>query len=95
MAGLIVGKPVGILLATRLGETLGFERAAGLDYRAVAVLGVAAGIGFTVALFFTTAAFPAGPTLNAAKMGALLSFAALPLAIIVARLFRVIAPSST
>ena len=88
-AGLIVGKPVGILLATRLGEALGFERAAGLDYRAVAVLGVAAGIGFTVALFFTTAAFPAGPVLNAAKMGALLSFGALPLTIIAARLLRV------
>ena len=89
MAALIIGKPAGILIATRAGEALGFERAAGLDYKAVAVLGVAAGIGFTVALFFTTAAFPAGGVLNAAKMGALLSFAALPLTIIVARLLRV------
>ena len=92
---LIVGKPIGILLATRLGESLGFERAPGLDYRGVAVLGVAAGIGFTVALFFTTAAFPAGATLNAAKMGALLSFGALPLTIIVARLLRVNGSPST
>ena len=45
-----------------------------------------AGIGFTVALFFATAAFPAGPALDAAKMGALLSFLAAPLAIAVARL---------
>jgi NhaA family Na+:H+ antiporter len=86
---LIVGKPLGILAATWLGGMLGFQRAPGLDYRAVAVLGVAAGIGFTVALFFTTAAFPPGPVLNAAKMGALLSFGALPLTMLVARLLRV------
>ena len=93
LAGLIVGKPIGILLATRLGQMLGFERAPGLDYRAVAVLGVAAGIGFTVALFFTTAAFPGGgSTLDAAKMGALLSFGALPLTILAARLLGVNGP---
>ena len=88
LAGLVIGKPLGILVATRIGEALGFERAPGLDYRAVAVLGVAAGIGFTVALFFTTAAFPAGDTLNAAKMGALLSFGALPLTIVIAKVLR-------
>jgi Na+:H+ antiporter, NhaA family len=35
-----------------------------------------------VALFFATAAFPAGYVLDEAKMGALLSFAAAPLAIL-------------
>jgi NhaA family Na+:H+ antiporter len=92
--GLLAGKPLGILLATWLGERLGFQRPDGLDYRSMVVLGVAAGIGFTVALFFTTAAFPAGPVLNAAKMGALLSFSALPLTIIVARLARANGPRS-
>jgi NhaA family Na+:H+ antiporter len=47
----------------------------------IAVLGVTAGIGFTVALFFATAAFPSGVALDQAKMGALLSFLAFPLAI--------------
>jgi NhaA family Na+:H+ antiporter len=89
LVALVIGKPLGILAATWLGGMLGFERAPGLDYRAVLVLGVAAGIGFTVALFFTTAAFPPGPVLNAAKMGALLSFGALPLTMLVARLLRV------
>lgn len=88
LLALIVGKPVGILAATWLGSLLGFERAPGLNYRAVAVIGLAAGIGFTVALFFTTAAFPPGPVLNAAKMGALLSFGALPLTILAGRLLR-------
>ena len=47
------------------------------------VVGVTAGIGFTVALFFTTAAFPPGAALDEAKMGALLSFVAAPIAILV------------
>ena len=36
-------------------------------------VGCAAAIGFTVALFFATAAFPPGPLLDEAKLGALLS----------------------
>ena len=89
LIALIVGKPLGILAATWVSVQIGFERAPGLTYRAVAVLGIAAGIGFTVALFFTTAAFTPGPVLDAAKMGALLSFGALPLTILAARLLGV------
>jgi Na+:H+ antiporter, NhaA family len=95
LIALIVGKPVGIVAFTWIGERLGFERAPGLNYRVVTVLGVAAGIGFTVALFFTTAAFESGAVLNAAKMGALLSFAALPLTILLGRVLRVGAPRAT
>jgi NhaA family Na+:H+ antiporter len=83
---LILGKPIGILGLTALGIALGFRRAPGLDYRSVAVLGVMAGIGFTVALFFTTAAFEPGGVLDEAKMGALLSFFAAPIAVIAGRL---------
>jgi NhaA family Na+:H+ antiporter len=57
-----------------------------LSYLHTAVLGIAAGIGFTVALFFATAAFPPGLALDEAKMGALLSFVALPLAVIIGRM---------
>lgn len=89
LAGLILGKPIGIVGMTLLAELIGFERAKSLDLRSLAVLGVAAGIGFTVALFFATAAFPAGPVLDQAKMGALLSFLAAPLAIILARALRI------
>ena len=48
------------------------------------MLGVAAGIGFTVALFFATAAFPPGAISTRSKMGALLSFLAAPIAIVLA-----------
>jgi NhaA family Na+:H+ antiporter len=66
-------------------ERSGFRRAAGLDYRSPVTLGVAAGIGFTVALFFTTAAFPPGAIQSQAKMGALFSFFGGGLAIVVGR----------
>jgi NhaA family Na+:H+ antiporter len=50
------------------------------------IVGVVASIGFTVSLFFATAAFSNGPALAETKMGALLSFIAAPLAIVLAKL---------
>ncbi len=86
VGSLVIGKPVGIVGFALLAGLLGFTRAEGLGLRAMVVLGVTAGIGFTVALFFTTAAFPIdSPYLDAAKMGALLSFLSAPLALILAR----------
>ena len=89
MAGLMLGKPIGIVGMTLIAEQIGFRRAKALDLRSLAVVGVAAGIGFTVALFFATAAFAPGRTLDQAKMGALLSFLAAPLAIVLARALRI------
>ncbi len=75
---------------TFLAVKAGLRAPGGLSYLHTVVLGVAAGIGFTVALFFATAAFPAGHApaeiLAEAKMGALMSFAAAPLAILIGRL---------
>jgi Na+:H+ antiporter, NhaA family len=85
-AALLVGKPAGIVLMTVLAARAGLARPAGVGYGDVMVIGVTAGIGFTVALFFATAAFPPGPALDAAKMGALLSFLGAPLAIGLARI---------
>lgn len=81
LGALVVGKPLGILLMTAAAVAVGLERPAGMTYGDVALVGIAAGIGFTVALFFATAAFPPGPALDQAKMGALLSFLAGPLAV--------------
>ncbi|MFI5178160.1 MAG: Na+/H+ antiporter NhaA [Vicinamibacterales bacterium] len=85
---LIVGKPLGILLTTVAAGWLGFRRSEGLDLGSVLLTGIAAGIGFTVALFFATAAFSPGPVQDQAKIGALVSFLAAPLAIGVGRLVR-------
>jgi len=83
LAGLLIGKPVGITLFAFLGEKLfRLQRPAGMSYRHIVTLGVIAGIGFTVALFVSTAAFAEpGPIQDSAKMGALASFAAALIAI--------------
>ena len=83
LTGLIVGKTVGVTLFTMMGvKFLGLELPEGIKPRDVIVIGAIAGIGFTVALFMSVAAFAAGPLQDAAKMGALLSFIAAPLALI-------------
>jgi NhaA family Na+:H+ antiporter len=89
VAALVFGKPLGIVLFTWLAERFGFQRASGLAWRDVLVLGTLAGVGFTVALFFATAAFRPGLTLDEVKMGALFSFAAAPLGIALAWLLKV------
>jgi len=85
-ASLVFGKPIGIVLTVAIAERFGFRRAPGLDYGSLLTLGITAGIGFTVALFFTSAAFPPGEVLQQAKMGALLSFFAAFPAIVIGRL---------
>jgi NhaA family Na+:H+ antiporter len=86
LLSLLIGKPIGILSFTYLSVRAGLRAPGGLTYLHTAVVGVTAGIGFTVALFFTTAAFPGGgAALDEAKMGALFSFIAAPLAILFGR----------
>lgn len=89
--GLLIGKPLGITAFTLAGEKLlGLQRPDGMTYRHVIVLGVVAGIGFTVALFVSTAAFAEpGAVQDSAKMGALASFAAALVAVVVARVLGV------
>ena len=83
---LLVGKPLGIVGTAFLAVRMGLRMPGGLTYRDALVMAVAAGIGFTVALFFATAAFRPGTLLDEAKMGALLSFFAAPIAIVLGRL---------
>ena len=84
---LVIGKPLGIVLLAVLGVKLGLRAPGGLSLQDTLVVGVAAGIGFTVALFFATAAFEPGSALDEAKMGALFSFLAAPMAIALGRAF--------
>jgi NhaA family Na+:H+ antiporter len=89
VVALVVGKPLGIAAATFARSAVGAREPSALTSRDVLVIGCAAGIGFTVALFFATAAFPNGDLLDQTKMGALLSFTAVPIAALVAMLLRV------
>jgi len=91
LLGLLVGKPIGIFLFTYIGaKVFKLEMPKGMNFRHVFVLGAIAGIGFTVALFVSTAAFPdPGPVQDSVKMGALLSFAAAILSFVFAWILRI------
>ena len=86
VAALLLGKPVGILLFSAVARLAGAHLPTGLRGGDLLLVGVAAAIGFTVSLFFATAAFPPGPALDETKMGALLSFIAAPIAIGLSRI---------
>ncbi len=89
LVSIIIGKPAGILGATAVGALAGLRLPAHVTWRDMTVVGIIAGIGFTVALFFATAAFPYGRLLDETKMGALLSFAAFFIALGAARMLKV------
>jgi NhaA family Na+:H+ antiporter len=89
LVALLAGKPLGIVGFTYISVALGLRRAEGLDGRSLLVLGMAAAIGFTVSLFFSTASFPqGGPALDQAKMGALFSFSAAILTVGLGKVLR-------
>jgi len=91
LAGLLIGKPAGILLMGWLAaRPMGLGLPEGMRIADLFVMGCVAAIGFTVALFVAGVAFPAGPVQDAAKMGALLSFGAAIVALAMGRVFGVV-----
>ncbi|MGI3183846.1 Na+/H+ antiporter NhaA [Nioella aestuarii] len=90
LAGLLIGKPVGIFLFGWLAaKPLGLGIPEGMRIIDLVVIGCVAAIGFTVSLFVASVAFDAGPVQDAAKMGALFSFFAAVVSIIVGKMLRV------
>jgi len=90
LAALLVGKPVGIWLCGMFAaKTLKFGLPEGMGSSDLWVLGCAAGIGFTVALFVASVAFDPGTIQSAAKMGALLSFLAAFVTILFGRVMNI------
>ena len=88
--GLLIGKPLGIFLFGWLAAgpmRLGLPQ--GMRTVDLFVVGCVAAIGFTVSLFIASVAFDPGPVQDAAKMGALFSFAAAIIAIAAGILTRV------
>jgi len=72
--GLLVGKPVGILLSVWIAIRAGLaSMPEGVSWAQVGAVGVLAGIGFTMSLFIAGLAFPRGPVLMAAKEGILIA----------------------
>ena len=88
LSAILIGKPLGITLSAMLVTAGGLRLPAGLLQRDLFVIGLTAAIGFTVALFFATAAFPNGATLQEAKLGALFSLSGAVVAPAAARVMR-------
>lgn len=87
-AGLALGKPLGVVAASALTVRLGIAKLPrGLGARHVVVLGLVAGIGFTMALFVAQLAFAEPAMLAAVKLGVLAASGASALvALVVGRL---------
>ncbi len=93
---LIVGKTAGVFGFAMAGHALGFRLPDGMTWRSLLVAGITAGLGLTVALFVAGVAFTDPTLMSAAKMGALASVFAAPLALVVGRALRAreIAPAA-
>jgi NhaA family Na+:H+ antiporter len=74
LAGLVVGKQLGITLFAWLAVRSGIsELPGGINWRHVYGVGWLAGIGFTMSLFITDLAFSEGSLVDAAKLGILVA----------------------
>jgi Na+:H+ antiporter, NhaA family len=69
VAGLVLGKPLGIIAASALAVRFGIaEKPAAYSWRQLAGAGALAGIGFTMSLFIAGEAFPVPADFAAAKI---------------------------
>lgn len=86
--GLIIGKPLGIFAFGMLALGMGLKLPPGMSKSDLVVMGCAAGIGFTVALFVASVAFPGGAIQDAAKMGAVASLGSVITTFVAAAILR-------
>ena len=73
IAGLVIGKPVGITFFTWIATRFGFELPEGVNWPQFIGMGLAAGIGFTVSIFVAGLAFDDPGTTDLAKIGILVA----------------------
>ena len=74
--GLVLGKPIGVMLASWIAVRLGLAALPGaVSWRGVLLVGLVAGIGFTMAIFVAGLAFDTAPRLGAAKLAVLVASA--------------------
>ena len=89
LLSLIVGKTVGVTLFSFIVSKLGFPLPEGMSVRHLAVAGMIAGLGLTVALFVANKAYYGTEFLDPGKMGAVFSIVVAGLAFIFARVIGV------
>ncbi|MEZ4437532.1 MAG: Na+/H+ antiporter NhaA [Polyangiaceae bacterium] len=86
---LLIGKTTGITLFSFVADKAGFTLPKGMTPKILVLAGLVAGIGLTVALFVAGVAFTDESLQGAAKMGALLSSVAAPLALVLGKVLGV------
>jgi len=89
LASLVIGKTGGIFITGWIGQKLGYPLPSRVGRKELALVGLIAGIGMTVALFVAGEAFTDPVLQGAAKMGALLSAGCAFVAIILGRLMKI------
>jgi NhaA family Na+:H+ antiporter len=89
LGALVIGKTGGIFLMGLIARLLGYPLPAKVGLKELALIGLIAGIGLTVAIFVAGEAFTDPVTQGAAKMGALLSGGCALLAIMAGRLLKI------
>ncbi|MDX5627714.1 MULTISPECIES: Na+/H+ antiporter NhaA [unclassified Brenneria] len=73
MAGLVIGKPLGIIGVSWLMVRIGLcNRPPGVSWGGIVLIGLLGGIGFTMSIFIAMLAFADANQLGAAKLGVLL-----------------------
>ncbi len=76
IAGLFIGKPVGVLLASFIATRLGLAQLPeGIEWKHITILGFLAGIGFTMALFISHLALKVPEIEVYSKLGILIASA--------------------
>ena len=83
------GKTVGVSVFYWVAVNLGFPLPSGMGVKHLAVVGLIAGLGLTVALFVAGKAFPGPPFQDPAKMGAVLSGGVALLALVAGAVLQV------
>lgn len=86
---LIIGKTLGITVFSYGAHVAGFSLPEGMNIKSLVVAGLVAGIGLTVALFVAGVAYTDESLIGSAKMGALISSLAAPLAFALGKVLSV------
>jgi len=74
VAGLVLGKPIGILLFAWLAVRLGLAiRPGAIHWSHIGGVSLLGGIGFTISLFITELAFASGPHAHEARIGIIIA----------------------
>ncbi|MDE5602392.1 MAG: Na+/H+ antiporter NhaA [Helicobacter sp.] len=74
LLGLIVGKPLGVLIFAYLGERLCIAiRPTGLHYGHISAIGIISGIGFTISMFVANLAYTTEEQITLAKISILIA----------------------